>query len=427
MTDWIKANKWIVLGVIVVLAAAGGWGYSKYAAKKAVPAGQQAAADSGHAGHGGGAEVVKLDAKARQLAGVQTATVAKRPFTKDIKTTGKIALNESNRAFITSRVEGRIDELYVTAEGQYISPGQAIAAVYSPTYISAQEEYLLALDSIQKLRGASREIVQLNNRLLEAAKRKLILLGIPEGDIEHLSHTRQVSNLMTVRAQFGGTVMEKSVLPGAYIMPGEKLYTLSDLSSVWLYADIYEKDIAGVQVGQPVAVTAAAYPGQNFDGVVTFVNPVLDDATRAVKVRIEMANPDGKLKPNMFVNAAIGLQLGESLVIPVSSLLDTGSRKVVYVAQAEDTFVKRDIVTGQEADGYVQVVSGLQPGETVVTAATFLIDSQTQLGSFGGHSGHGGSKSGGAASAPVPAPAPQSAPAAPAPQNAPAAGGHSGH
>ncbi len=423
MTDWIKANKWIVLGVIVVLAAAGGWGYSKFAVRTSAPAGQQAA-ESGHVGHGAAADVVKLDAKARQLAGVQTATVAKQPFSKEIKTTGKIALNENSRAFITSRVEGRIDELYITAEGQYIAPGQAIAAVYSPTYVAAQEEYLLALDSVQKLRGASREIVQLNNRLLEAAKRKLILLGIPEGDIEHLAHTRQANSLMTVRAQFGGTVMEKTVLPGAYVMPGEKLFTLSDLSSVWLNADVYEKDIAGVQVGQPVAVTATAYPGQNFDGVVTFINPVLDDATRAVKVRIEMANPDGKLKPNMFVNSSIGLQLGDSLVIPVSSLLDTGSRKVVYVAQSEDTFVKRDIVTGQEADGYVQVLSGLQPGETVVTAATFLIDSQTQLGSFGGHAGHGGSKSGGAA--PAPAPTAQSAPTAPtAPANEHS--GHSGH
>ena len=426
MTAWIKANKWIVLGLIITLAATGGWGYSKFAARTAAPAGQPAA-ESGHAGHGAAADVVKLDAKARQLAGVQTATVAKRPFSKDIKTTGKIALNENSRAFITSRVEGRIDELYITAEGQYIAPGQAIAAVYSPTYVAAQEEYLLALDSVQKLRGASREIVQLNNRLLEAAKRKLILLGISEGDIEHLAHTRQANSLMTVRAQFGGTVMEKTVLPGAYVMPGEKLFTLSDLSSVWLYADVYEKDIAGVQVGQPVKVSAAAYPGENFGGVVTFINPVLDDATRAVKVRIEMANPDGKLKPNMFVNASIGLQLGDSLVIPVSSLLDTGTRKVVYVAQGEDTFVKRDIVAGQEADGYIQVLSGIQPGETVVTAATFLIDSQTQLGGFGGHAGHGGSKSGGAA--PAPATAPQSAPVAPVAPAAPANehSGHSGH
>jgi len=220
-------------------------------------------------------------------------------------------------------------------------------------------------------------------------------------------------------------VMEKSILPGAYIMPGDKLFTLSDLSAVWMYADIYEKDLAGVQAGQQVQVASNAYPGASFGGVVTFINPVLDDATRTVKIRVEMTNPEGKLKPNMFVNAGIKVPLGESLVIPASSLLDTGTRKVVYIAQGEDTFVKRDITTGQEADGYIQVLSGLQPGDVVVTAATFLIDSQTQLGSFGGHAGHGGSKSGGTA----PAPAPQAAPSAPAnsaPQAAPA-GDHSGH
>ncbi len=425
MRDWVQANRWMLIGVIVVLAAGGGWGYSRFAAPKAAPVAQQAAAESGHAGHGAASDVVKLDAKGRQLAGVQTATAAKRQLTKDIKTTGKIALNETNRAFITSRVEGRIDELYVTAEGQYVAPGQAVAAVYSPTYIAAQEEYLLALDSVRKLHGAGREVVQINNRLLAAAKRKIILLGVPEGEIEHLAHTSQAADVMIIRAQFGGTVMEKQVLPGAYVMPGDKLFTLSDLASVWLNADIYENDIAAVKVGQPVQVTAAAYPGENFGGAVTFINPVLDDATRAVKVRVEMANPDGKLKPNMFVNASLGVALGESLAIPISSLIDTGTRKVVYVAQAEDTFVRRDITTGQEADGYVQVLSGLQPGETVVTSAAFLIDSQTQLGSFGSHAGHGG-KSGGAQAPPAAPAPPQSAPAAPA---APANdhSGHSGH
>ncbi|MDR3591747.1 MAG: efflux RND transporter periplasmic adaptor subunit [Negativicutes bacterium] len=386
MPDKLFAKKWLIGGVIAVFLVAGGGGYYYYSAKKK--------AASEHAGHQMGAmpimvtgDVVQLDAQARQLAGVQTATVTKRQLTKEIKTTGKIALNESSRAYITSRVEGRVDELYVSAEGDTITPGQVIASVYSPTYIAAQEEYLLALDSVQKLRGASRDVVQLNNRLLEAAKRKLRLLNIPEGDIEQLASTRQTNDHMPVRAQFGGTVMEKTLLPGGYIMPGDKLFTLSDLSSVWLYADVYEKDIAGIRGGLPVQVTASAYPGEAFSGVVTFIAPVVDDATRTVKVRIEMANPDGKLKPNLFVNAAIGAPLGESLVIPVSSLLDTGTRKIVFVAQSEDTFVKRDIVTGQEGDGYIQVLSGLQPGETVVTAATFLIDSQTQLGSMGGMAG----------------------------------------
>lgn len=389
MIEKLQAKKKVIIGVTVGVLAIGGAGYY-YTVQHNKPA----ATD--HSGHQTSMPVmamgdtVTLDAKARQLAGVQTAQAVVKPLGKEIKTTGKIAMNENGKTYITSRVEGRIDELYVTAEGETIVPGQAIAAVYSPTYIAAQEEYLLALENVQKLKNAGKDVVQINNRLREAARRKLQLLNVADEDIAHLEHTRQTKDNMTIYAQFGGTVLEKQLLPGAYIMPGDKLYSLSDLSTVWLYADIYEKDIAGITPGQPVVVTSGAYPGETFTGQVTFINPVLDDATRTVKVRVEMANPTGKLKPNMFVNANVQIPLGESLVIPESSLLDTGSRKIVFVAQSEDTFVKREIVTGQHADGYIQVLSGLQPGDTVVTAATFLIDSQTKLGSFGSHAGHGG-------------------------------------
>ncbi|MPN10533.1 Multidrug resistance protein MdtA [bioreactor metagenome] len=280
---------------------------------------------------------------------------------------------------------------------------------------------MLVLENVQKFKGAGKDVVQINNRLLEAAKRKLQLLNVSDGDIAHLAHSRQPKDHMTIYAQFGGTVLEKLLLPGTYIMPGDKIFGLSDLSVVWMYADIYEKDLAGIQLGQTVTVTNGAYPGETFTGQVTFINPVMDDATRTVKVRVEMANPNGRLKPNMFVNANIRMPLGESLVVPESSLLDTGTRKVVFVTQGEDTFVKRDVVVGHAAEGYIQVLSGLQSGDTVVTAATFLIDSQTQLESFGSHAGHGGNK------------APATPPAAPTaipslPGTPPSSDGdHSGH
>ncbi|SDD71219.1 efflux RND transporter periplasmic adaptor subunit [Sporomusa acidovorans] len=427
MIDKIQAKKKLIIGVTAGVLVVGGAGY--YYTQHNKPA-------VDHSGHNTNTPVmamgdtVTLDAKARQLAGVQTAQAVIKPLSKEIKTTGKIAMNESGRTYITSRVEGRVDELYITADGEYIAPGQAIASVYSPTYIAAQEEYLLAIENVQKLRNASKDIVQINNRLRDAARRKLQLLNVADGDIAHLEHTQQPNDHMTIYAQFGGTVLEKQVLPGAFIMPGDKLYSLSDLSTVWLYADIYEKDIAGITPGQPVVVTSGAYPGETFTGNVVFINPVMDDATRTVKVRVEMANPTGKLKPNMFVNANVQIPLGDSLVIPESSLLDTGSRKIVFVAQSEDTFVKREVVTGQQADGYVQILSGLQSGETVVTAATFLIDSQTKLGSFGSHAGHGGGGAAKGSATPAPAPsgsnsgitAPVQTPSAPA-----AGGEHSGH
>ena len=430
MIETLQTKKKLIIGVTAGILVIGGVGYY-YTAQHNVPA----AAD--HTGHQANAPVmamrdtVTLDAKARQLAGVQTAQAFVKPLTKETKTTGKIAMNENGRTYITSRVEGRIDQLYVTAEGETIAPGQAIAAVYSPTYIAAQEEYLLAMENVQKLKNASKDIVQINNRLLEAARRKLQLLHVPDNEITHLEHTRQPKDHMTIYAQFGGTVLEKQVLAGTFIMPGDKMYSLSDLSTVWLYVDIYEKDIAGIKPGQQVVVTSGAYPGETFNGQVTFINPILDDATRTVKVRVEMANPGGKLKPNMFVNAMIQIPLGDSLLIPESSILDTGSRQIVFVAQSEDTFVRRDVVIGQYADGYVQILSGLQPGETVVTAAAFLIDSQTKLGSFGSHAGHGGGGDGKGAAASAPAAgsaAPVQAPAIPgAPADSGQHSGHSGH
>lgn len=392
MIEIMQTKKKLMIGVIAGVLIVSGAGYyyiTQY--KKPVPVNSNTHQNSTPVMAMG--DVVTLDAKARQLSGLQTAKVTVKPLTKTIKTTGKVTLNESGRTYITSRVEGRVDELYVTADGDYIAPGQAIAALYSPTYLAAQEEYLLTLDNVQKLQNAGKDVAQINSRLRDAARRKLQLLNVSDDDIAHLEHTRSPKELMMLYAPFGGTVLEKQVLPGAYIMPGDKLYSLSDLSNVWLDIDVYEKDIVAVMPGQDVNVTSGTYPGETFNGRVTLIKLILDDVTRTVKARVEMPNPGGKLKPNMFVNANINILMDEGLVIPESSLIDTGNHKVVFVAQKEDTFVKREVTIGQQAEGYVQVLSGLQPGEIVVTAATFLIDSQTKLGSFGSHAGHGGGSS----------------------------------
>ncbi len=423
MIEIMQNKKKLMIGVIAGVLTIGGAGYY-YITQYKKPAPVNSNIHQTNVPVMAMGDVVTLDAKARQLSGLQIAKVSMKPLTKAIRTTGKVALNESGRTYITSRVEGRVDELYVTADGDYIAPGQAIAALYSPTYLAAQEEYLLTLENVHNLQNAGKDVAQLNSRLRDAARRKLQLLNVSDDDIAHLEHTRSPKELMILYAPFGGTVLEKQVLPGVYIMPGDKLYSLSDLSTVWLDIDVYEKDIAVVMPGQDVSVTSGAYPGETFNGRVTFIKPILDDVTRTVKVRVEMPNPGGKLKPNMFVNANINIPLAEGLVIPESSLIDTGSRKVVFVAQKEDTFVKREVTIGQQADGYVQVLSGLQPGEIVVTAATFLIDSQTKLGSFGSHAGHGGSSSsstehanGGSTNA---------SPETSMPAQTPA-GGHSGH
>ena len=327
-------------------------------------------------------DTVTLDERARQLAGIQTAKAAMRNLRKDIRTTGKIVINERARTYLTSRVEGRLERFYVAAEGEYIYPGQVLGEVYSPAYINAQEEYL-------QLSSGD------NAGLRDAARRRLSILNVPEADIRRLEQTKQRREYMPVYAQFGGIVLERQILPGAYIRPGDRLYSLVDLSTAWITSDVYEKDIANVRVGQEAVITSQAYPGETFTGKVVFINPVLDDITRTLKVRVELDNSEGKLKPNMFVSASIRVPLGERIVIPETSILESAEGQMVFWAQTENTFVRHAVQAGQYANGYVQILSGLDEGDTVVSAAAFLIDSQTKLGSLSSHGGHGGGNTAG--------------------------------
>ena len=320
---------------------------------------------------------VTLDERARTLAGLQTAKAAMRNLRKEIKTTGKIVINERARTYLTSRVEGRLERLYAAVEGEYIYPGQALGEIYSPAYIAAQEELLQLRD------GA-------NAALPDAARERLRLLNVPEGDIRRLEQTGQPREYMPVYAQFGGIVLERQIAPGAYIRPGDRLYSLVDLSTAWITADIYEKDIANVRTGQETVIESQAYPGESFTGKVVFISPVLDDVTRTLKVRVELDNREGKLKPNMFVSASIRVPLGETIVIPETAILESAEGQMVFWAQNENTYVRHAVRAGHYANGYVQILSGLDDGDTVVSAAAFLLDSQTRLGALSSHGGHGG-------------------------------------
>jgi Cu(I)/Ag(I) efflux system membrane fusion protein len=377
-----KAN--IVIWVIIILGIAGVGIYFKVIKPQTEMAmneqtvGTTAAASAPIVVSG---DTVTLNEQARQLAGIQTARAAMRSLRKEIKTTGKILINERARAYLTSRVEGRLERLYAAVEGEYIYPGQVLGEVYSPAYIAAQEEYL-------QLLGGS------NSELLAAARRRLSILNVPEADIRSLEQTRQTREYMPVYAQFGGIVLERQMISGAYIRPGDRLYNLVDLSTAWISADIYEKDIANVRTGQEAVITSQAYPGETFTGNVVFISPVLDDVTRTLKVRVELDNSEGKLKPNMFVSASIRVPLGESVIVPESAILESAGGQMVFWAQNENTFVRHAVVAGQYANGYVQILSGLDDGDMVVSAAAFLIDSQTKLGSFSSH-GHGGGSGGG--------------------------------
>jgi Cu(I)/Ag(I) efflux system membrane fusion protein len=391
-------KRTIITIIIVPFLAIGGFGYFYYKGKPANTAmsGMAMAETASPAALPVVTkdDTVTLSERARQVAGVQTSRAAVRNITKTIKTTGKVAMNETRRAYITSRVEGRIDVLHISAEGEFITPGQIVARVYSPAYIAAQEEYLHALENRAAVSNAGQDASNTNEALTTAARRKLQLLNVSDSDIRELERTGRSQELMPIYAQFGGTVIERLVLPGGYIRSGDRLFSVSNLSSVWINTDIYEKDLANVTVNQEAEIISPAWPGDIFSGRVVFISPVLDDTTRTVRVRVEMDNQAGKLRPNMFVNTAIKIPLGESLVVPESAVLDSGDIQVVFLAQNENTFVRREVIAGQYANGYVQIKSGLEPDTYVVSAAAFLIDSQTKLGGFSSHGGHGSSNSG---------------------------------
>jgi Cu(I)/Ag(I) efflux system membrane fusion protein len=401
MSGNVKKSKkpFIVFGIFLLIA--GGFGYYYFIQKpKNIPMMNSAAPGMGMPDHTAPITVkddtVTLSERARQVAGVQTTRVRVRELVKDIKTTGKVVMNETSRSYITSRIEGRVDELHIFAEGEFINAGQLIAHIYSPSYIAAQEEYLYALENRERFGNGGGDATGANDAIIAAARRKLELLNAAGNDIRRLELTRKAQELMPVYAQFGGTVIERLVLPGAYIQSGDRLFNLTNLSSVWINTDIYEKDIAAVQINHDALITSQAYPGEVFNGKVVFISPVLDDATRTIRVRVRLDNREGKLRPNMFVNVAIKVPLGESLIVPESAVLDSGETQTVFIAQNEGTFKRRDVVAGQYVNGYVQILSGLESDDTVVSAAAFLIDSQTKLGGFSSHGGHGGGQTGAA-------------------------------
>ena len=323
-------------------------------------------------------EAVRLSSTQRVMANVATTIVERRALNKEINAVGVVEVAEPNFKHISSRFPGRLEKLYLSYTGQQVNVGDPVAEVYSPEAISAQQEFLLALQAQEISKTATGTIASTSAALFEQAKQKLVLLGL-ERLIPELEQTRKVREIVTTYSPIRGTVLKKSVDPQHYTWVGEDMYDVADLSVVWMYLDVYEKDIRFVKIGQPVRITSEAYPNETFTGKVTFINPVLNDATRTVRVRTEFANASGKLKLGMYVKAQIQLPLADVMVIPVSAVLTTGKRTVVWVEVQENMFEPREVVLGAQTEEYYEVLSGLQGGEKIVVTGGFLLDSESQL------------------------------------------------
>lgn len=323
-----------------------------------------------------GAREIELSAAARKLAEVETAPVERRSVAVEIRLAGKVQMDETRVATITPRVAGRIDRLYANFTGMAVKPGDPLADLYSPELVSAQQELLQAA----KLPGGAA------GALLAATRERLRLWGLTADQIAGIEREGQVHDHVTFTSPIGGVVVEKDAREGQYVETGMRLFTVADLSRVWVLLDAYESDLALLRNGQEVEFEAEAYPGEAFQGTVAFIDPLVDPATRTVRVRVDVPNADGRLKPEMFARAVVQAAAAAEgakapLVIPASAPLVTGKRAVVYVAvpQKEGTYEGREVVLGPRAGDFYVVRAGLEEGEQVVVNGAFKIDSSLQI------------------------------------------------
>ncbi|MGB3400031.1 MAG: efflux RND transporter periplasmic adaptor subunit [Candidatus Deferrimicrobiaceae bacterium] len=335
---------------------------------------------------------VSVNSAQRVMANVATEKVAMREFSLDTIAVGKIAWDERKVAKVAARFGGRVEKLHVNFTGTRVDRGQPLLDIYSPELVATQREYLLAREGLVRMKespyGDAREM---SSGLLAAVRRRLALWNVTDAQIEELERTGEPRTAFTVFAPASGVVTERLVTAGQYVMEGTLLYAIADLGNVWILAEIYETEIHKVAVGTQASITTDAYPGREFRGRVAFVDPFLNPETRTVRVRVDLPNPGGLLKPEMFVNVSFRGKQGKALSVPDTAVLVTGRMAMAWVETAPNAFEPRVVRTGQKSGGYYEILSGLSEGDTVVTSGGFLLDSESQLkgGTAGSHAGHG--------------------------------------
>lgn len=309
--------------------------------------------------------MVAISGTKRALANVSTTTIKKQSLSKDIISYGYLDFAEQNRKSISARFNGRIEKLYVTKTGDVIRAGAPLFEIYSPELVQAQNDFIISLSS--------------NSSIQQSAKKKLELYGITAAQIQELEKTKAVKTTVIFYSPIGGTVVEKKVREGMYISEGMQLFDVADFSTLWNISEVYETDIASVHVGSPVTIRLRAYPGKQFAGRVTFISPVVDAQSRTIKVRSEIVNSGGLLKPQMYGETVQHVSLGTGLFIPADAVINTGKRMVAWVKTSDGMFEARDITLGDKCGSGYKIISGVQEGDEVAVTGGFLIDSESQL------------------------------------------------
>lgn len=339
--------------------------------------GDSASAGSGAAG-ANGMHRVRIDPATVQNMGVKTETVARRDVQTEIRTNGKVKVDESRLSIVNARVMGYAEKLAVNVTGQVVRKGQTLLELYSPDLVSTQEEFLQAL-RYQKSAGGTAETG--SGDLVESSRRRLLNWGISPAEIASLERQGKARNTLAIASPAGGVVLTKSVVAGQNVMPGMELYRIADLSRVWVVASIYQRDLAAAKVGAEAEVELNYQPGKPYRGKVTFISPVLDEQTKTAEVRIEVPNtPAFDLKPEMFATVRILSAARRGVVaIPEQSVIRSGRRTIAIVGLGGGYFEPREIRLGASSGEYVEVLEGLAEGETLVVSSQFLIDSESNL------------------------------------------------
>jgi Cu(I)/Ag(I) efflux system membrane fusion protein len=338
-------------------------------------------ADDTAGGAGEPAGTVKIDPVTVQNIGVRTATAQRQSLSRHIRTVGRVAFDEERLSRLHPKTEGWIDELYIDKTGEQIAKDTILLNIYSPQLVTSQQEYLLAVNNLDVLeKSPYAEIRQGAETLVRSARERLELLDVPEHQIRELEQSRKIKKNLHIHSPFDGVVISIGAREGQYVTPDTELYMIADLSRVWVFADVYENEVPWIQEGDPVDMKLAAIPGRVFSGRVGYIYPYAEAKTRTIKVRLEFANPDRLLKPDMFADVTIHAQRKvDAIVIPAEAVVRSGERNQVFVVRAPGKFEPRDVRLGVSSQGMVQIVEGLAAGEEVVTSSQFLIDSESKL------------------------------------------------
>jgi len=330
------------------------------------------------------APTVEIPGDKQKMIGVKTVEVVVKPLRHIIRTVGRIEYDEKSLATVNTKIEGWIERLYIDYTGKYVKKGEPLADIFSPELIATQQEYLNTL----KWAGTKREVQSGDmqkmlsrdaEKILEAARQRLRLWDISESQIKKIEESGKPVRTLTIYSPVNGYVVQKMALQGMRVMPGEKLFDVADLSQVWIISDIYEYELPMIKIGQTAVISLSYFPGKEFTSWIDYVYPTLSAETRTAKIRFTIPNPGGQLKPQMFTNVEVKVDLGKRLAIPDDAVIDTGTRQIVYVDTGDESFEPREVRLGIRAEGLREVLSGLKAGERVVSSAAFLVDSEAQL------------------------------------------------